>query len=235
MKKTLYTLCVDDYAPEITRITFPLLRHYARKIGAAFEVIDIRRFPDWPVTYEKFQIYERAERNGDDWSIYLDADTLVHPETPDWTQYLPMDTVAHNGCDFAGVRWRGNKYFQRDGRNIGSCNWNTTASRLCRDLWRPLDPECTPASVVDEIFPTVAEMNSGLIDPQHLIDDYLCSLNIARYGLKFTTLIEVQKRLGFDPAAVGFYHHDYALNVAQKVRAMTGVLCDVWKLPAMAL
>ena len=84
-------------------------------------------------TYEKFQIFDRAERNGDDWSIYLDADTLVHPDTPDWTQHIPFDTVAHNGSDFAGLRWRSNEYFEMDGRNIGSCNWNTMASSLCRD------------------------------------------------------------------------------------------------------
>jgi len=228
--KTLYTLLVDNYAPEITRLTLPLLKHYARKIGARFEVIDERRFPAWPVTYEKFQIFDRAERNGDDWSIYLDADTLVHPDTPDWTQYLPADTVAHNGCDFAGLRWRPNKYFKRDGRNIGSCNWNTTASALCRDLWRPSE-ETDPAKLVDEIFPVITELNSGLINPQHLIDDYHCSYNIARHGLKFTTLIELQKSLGFDPTKSGFYYHEYTIPVAEKAANMEKVLTDNWKIP----
>jgi len=231
MKKTLYTLNVDGYAPEITRMTFPLIKYYARKIGADFEVIDVRKFPDFPVTYEKFQIHDRATRNGDDWSIYLDADTLVHPETPDWTQHLPFDTCAHNGRDFAGVRWRPNDWFRRDGRNIGSCNWNTTASRWCRDLWRPME-DYDASALTEEIFPTVAELQCGLIDPQHLIDDYVCSCNLARFGLKFTTLIELQKSLGFDPEKVGFYWHEYTISTVQKAAKMKNILTEVWKIPA---
>lgn len=229
MRKTLYTLLLDDYAPEIVRMTFPLLRHYARKIGASFEVIDTREFPTWPVTYEKLQIHERAKRNGDDWAMFLDADTLVHPETPDWTLFLPDDTVAHNGADFAPLRWRSNDYFKRDGRNIGSCNWNALASRLCLDLWRPL--EALPETVAENIFPTVNELNSGVIDSRHLIDDYALSLNIARFGLKFTTLIELQKKLGFDPAASGFYWHEYTIGISQKAAKMEDVLKGIWKIP----
>ena len=228
MSKTLYTLVVDNYAPEIVELTFPWLQLHAQKMGARFEVIDERRYPDWPVTYEKFQIYDRAEKNGDDWSVFLDADTLVHPETPDWTAYLPPDTVAHHGRDFAGVRWRTNKYFQRDGRNIGSCNWNTTASSLCRDLWHPLGM-VHPSIVVANIFPTVGENNTGLIQPAHLIDDYVCSLNIARYGLKFTTIRELQKSLGFDPTKTGFYFHEYTIPVSEKVERLAETI-DRWGL-----
>ena len=97
-----------------------------------------------------------------------------------------------------------------------------------------MEPDYTPDAVVDEIFPTVGELNTGLIDPQHLIDDYTCSLNIARYGLKFTTLIDVRKRLGFDPATVGFYFHEHTISVAQKAAKMESVLKDAWKIPARA-
>lgn len=229
MNKTLYTLNVDGYAPEIAKLTFPLMRYYANKIGAKFEIIDVRKFPNFPVTYEKFQIYDRANDNRDDWSIYLDADTLVHPETPDWTQYLPFDTCAHYGKDFAGVRWRPNDWFRRDGRNIGSCNWNTVASRWCRDIWRPAETDA-PIGLVSEIFPTQTEINSGLIDPEHLIDDYLCSCNIARFGLKFVTILELQKTLGFDPEKTSFYYHEYTIDIDEKATRMRTVLKDTWKI-----
>jgi hypothetical protein len=49
-KTTLYTLDVDGYAPEITRLTHPFLKHYAAKIGAELFIIDQRRSPAWPVT-----------------------------------------------------------------------------------------------------------------------------------------------------------------------------------------
>lgn len=230
MNKTIYTLNIGGYAPEITALTYPLMRYYAHKIGANFEVIDQRRFPGWPVTYEKFQIYERATANGDDWSIYLDSDTLVHPETIDWTQYLPFDTCAHNGRDFAGIRWRPNDWFRRDGRNIGSCNWNTIASRWCRDIWRPAEHD-EPHRLVDEIYPTVNERNCGLIDAPHLIDDYWCSCNIARFGLKFTTLMELQKSLGFDPATSGFFYHEYTIGIPEKLLNMKKVMEERWRLP----
>ena len=42
MKKVIFTLSVDDYSPEITEITFPLMRYYARKIDAEFRIITER-------------------------------------------------------------------------------------------------------------------------------------------------------------------------------------------------
>lgn len=223
MKKTLYTLNVEDYAPEITALTYPLLEYHARKIGAEFFIIDTRKFPDWPVTYEKLQIYELAEQRGDDWSIYIDSDALVHPETLDWTVFLPRDTIAHNGLDMAAVRWRYDRYFLRDGRNIGSCNWLAIASSWCRDLWRPL--ELTPEQAVDNIYPTVDELNT-VITPEHLVDDYALSRNIARFGLKAKTLINLQEEI--IPGA-NFYWHAYVDPIPEKVRKMNVVLED-WKI-----
>lgn len=221
--KTLYTLNVNGYAPEITALTYPLLRRYAAKCGAEFYVIGERRFPDWPVTYEKLAIYDLARERGDDWSMYIDSDALVHPETPDWTNFLPRDTVAHNGTDMAAVRWRYDEYFLRDGRNIGSCNWLAIASAWCRDLWRPLD--LTPEQAVANIFPTVDEINT-VITPEHLIDDYALSRNIARFGLKVKTLMELQQ--GLFPGA-NFFYHEYTIGITEKVAKLRQIIAD-WRL-----
>src|SRR5271168_5376308 len=72
VKKTIYTLNVGGYAPEICALTYPLLQAYARKIGADFHVIRDRKFPDWPVVYEKLQIHVLGKEHGDDWNIYID-------------------------------------------------------------------------------------------------------------------------------------------------------------------
>jgi hypothetical protein len=224
LTKTLYLLNVNDYAPEITAITYPLIRRWARKVGADIEVISERRFPDWPITYEKLQIYERAKRNGSEWHLYLDSDALVHPETPDWTAFLPRDTVAHNGIDFANIRWRYDEYFLRDGRNVGSCNWNTIASKWCLDLWRPLD-DLTPEEAIDSIHPTVDELNT-IITREHLVDDYALSRNIARFGLKTQTLTALEKRLGFTNAE--FYWHAYTVGIPEKVEQIKETL-ERWK------
>jgi hypothetical protein len=203
MKKCLYLLNIDNYAPEVTALTYPLIKRYAHKIGAEIVQITERKFPDWPITYEKLQIHRLAQETRADWNIYIDSDALVHPECIDWTNHIPRDTIAHNGIDFAGIRWRYDGYFLRDGRNIGSCNWMTIASSWCIDLWQPLDISLEEA--LANIHPTVNELNT-VITPEHLIDDYTLSRNIARYGLKVKELRLLEKDLGFGPDAMFFWH-----------------------------
>jgi len=246
-RKSLYTLNIGNYAPEITAITYPFMRLYARKMGATFRIIDTRRYPKWDVELEKLQIYNLAQAHDDDWAMYIDSDALIHPETLDFTSFLPMDTVAHNGSDFAPIRWRYDEYFLRDGRNIGSCNWLALASRWCRDLWTPPEPELTQAEIVSRITPTVREIAGDIkytddgkengfwppvITAQHLITDYLLSRNIARFGLKFTTLFELQKKLGLENS--GFFFHVYTLPLADKLAALRKMLKQ-WRLEKYAV
>ena len=224
IKKTVYTLNIDNFAPGICALTYPLIKYWANKIGADFHIITERKFPDYPVTYEKLQIYELGQEHKNDWNIYIDSDALVHPETLDWTVFLPKDTVSHNGKDFANIRWRYDKYFLRDGRHIGSCNWNTIASDWCIDLWKPLDISADEA--ISNIFPIVHEHNT-IITKEHLIDDYALSRNIARYGLKVKTLSEIiDERLPNSE----FYWHIYTDGIEDKVKQMKEVL-DRWKIP----
>jgi hypothetical protein len=227
IKKTVYTLNIGDYAPEICALTYPLLQAYARKIGAEFRVIRERKFPDWPLDYEKLQIHDLAKEDGNDWSIYIDSDALVSPEMFDVTEHIPKDTVCHNGRDMAGIRWKYDHYFRRDGRHIGSCNWFAIASDWCLDLWRPLD-DLTPAEAISNIHITIAERNSGFCDTEHLISDYTLSRNIARFGLKVQTVMDVCGRLGWR-GPVGqpispFLFHKYTLSNAEKARQMLAIL-----------
>lgn len=234
MKKTLFTLNVNGFAPEVTALTFPLLKHYANKIGADFHVISERKFPDYPVTYEKLQIHDLGRQMKNDWNIFIDADALIHPETPDWTEFLKKDTVAHNGSDMANLRWRYDNYFRRDGRNIGSCNWFALASDWCIDLWQPLD--ITIAEALDNIYPTVEELNpmhlngqnKGIIESEHLIDDYTLSRNIAKYGFKFKALMSLQDEIGLKGCV--FHWHIYNVTVEQKVTELKKVI-EAWRLP----
>lgn len=225
MKKVVYLLNLGgSYAPQITSLTYPLIRNYARKIGAGVVEIRDRKFPDWPITYEKLQIHELAKANGAEWNIYIDSDALVHPDTPDWTNFIPKDTVAHNGIDMANLRWKYDHVFLRDGRNIGSCNWFTIASHWCLDLWRPLD-DITPREALESINPTVEEMNT-VITPDHLVDDYALSRNIARFGLKVQTLLALEKQLGF--VGSEFLHHLYTIPTVAKAKDLEETL-ERWK------
>jgi len=243
MKKTLFTLNINDYSSEITELTYPLLKYYANKIGADFYTIKDRKFPDWPVVYEKMQIFKLGQEMKNDWNIYIDSDAVIHPETIDWTEYLKKDTVAHNGNDMANIRWRYDRYFRRDGRNIGSCNWFTIGSDWCIDLWKPLD--ISLQETLSNIYPTINELNT-VVTIEHLIDDYAVSRNIAKYGLKFITLQKLQTEIGLSDAY--FHWHSYTQTTDQKINGwrevqiinglskeveMPGIkqVLDDWKIP----
>jgi len=213
IKKTIYLLNIGDYAPEITALTYPLIRCYATRIGAEIFIIKDRKFPDWPVSYEKLQIFDLAREHKNDWNIYIDSDALVHPETVDFTHFISKDTILHHGADMAALRWNYDEYFLRDGRNIGSCNWFTVASDWCVDLWRPLDISLEAA--LKSIYPTPRELNAS-VNKEHLIDDYSLSRNIARFGLKATTVLELLPKIGL--ADVDFFRHGYMMQDRQKVK-----------------
>lgn len=229
MKKGLFTLNVKDkeagfprgYDSRITDITYPSLKAYADRIGATFNVIEKRKFPTWPVLFERLQLCEIAKDY--DWIVYIDGDALVHPETIDYTEFLAKDTVAHNGSDFANVRWDYDRFFRRDGRNIGSCHWLGIASDWCREFWEP-PKDITLAECLRRIHPTVVELEAG-ITKEHLIDDFLISRNIAKYGLKFTTLRDLQARLGLGNA--NFFWHTYTEPVEVKVKQLQ-LVADAW-------
>lgn len=225
VKKTIYTLAIDNWRPEITSITFPLFKHFAKKIGADFHVITKRRFLDWPVTFEKYQVYYLAQEHENDWNLFIDADALVHPEMPDFFQWYTKDTCGHNGSDPLGIRYRYDRFFFRDGRGISSCNWFTFASDWCIDIWHPCD-DLTPEEAIARCTPTVEEEQT-VCHAEHLIDDFLCSRNIAKYGLKFRTLMQTFKDNGWENP--GFLWHQYTLTPEEKYKRMQEVL-RAWRL-----
>lgn len=223
IKKVIFTLNVGNYEPEITALTYPFMERYAKKIGAEFKIITERKFPDFPIVYEKLQIYELGKDN--DWNIYFDGDALIHPDLFDITEHIGRDTVLHRGQDFANNRWVYDDYFRRDGRNIGSGNWFTVASKWCIDLWKPLD-DLTFEQAVKNIYPTQVEINVG-IEPSHLIDDYTVSRNIARYGLKFKSFDTLLRETG--QASSQYFHHDYLLSGLEKIESIKRKIIE-WKI-----
>lgn len=218
MKKTIYLLNIGDYSPELTRLTYPFIRLYAKRIGAEIVEIKERKFPNWPVTYEKMQIYELAKQNKSDWNIYIDSDTLIHPLCPDFTLYLNKDTVCYHTADRSYDRFQTDEYFLRDGRHISPGNWFIIASDWCLDIWKPLD-DLTVDEAVDRIVPTPREAKAG-IPAGHLIDDYTIARNMARCGIKFKPFIEIYKQLGMD----GMLQHRYLEDIPGKVEFLSRII-----------
>jgi hypothetical protein len=196
------------------------MEKYAKKIGAKFKILSDRKFPDMPPNYEKFQLYEESKRSGDDWNIFFDADALINPDYFDMTNHIHKDTVAFNGKDQANVRFRYNEYNLRDGRHIGACTWLVVWSNWCTDLWYPIEGKIEDA--LECIHPITSENTTGLIDPKHLLDDYLLTKNIARFGLKHVCLKDIYHYFGVDDWR--FLWHQYTIPQEQKATMMEQVL-----------
>jgi hypothetical protein len=123
----------------------------------------------------------------------------------------------------ANNRWKYDNFFRRDGRHIGSCNWFTIASDWCLDLWHPLN-DITYEEALENIFPIQDEVNS-VITREHLIDDYVLSRNIAKYGLHFTTVLKVMSVYSIPG---DYLWHQYTISMDEKVKQIQEVL-EKWK------
>jgi glycosyltransferase involved in cell wall biosynthesis len=223
MKKAIFLLNINNYAPGITELTYPLIERYAKKIGAEIKMITERKFPGFPVQYEKFQIYELAQEMGNDWNIYFDSDLLIHPDMFDITNFVGKDMVLFNEIDMSGNRYTYNKYFMRDGRNIGTTSWFNMCSDWTLDLWHPF--EGSYEEEIKGIFPIVKEEKAG-IDAAHLFDDFVVSQNVARYGLNVRLFQDILRELRRPEEE--YLCHRYTMSEPEKVEWMHMVLKG-WK------
>ena len=153
-KRMMYTVNINDYAPSIGALTIPLMKKYANKIGAELFIITERKFPDYPIPYEKMQISTLAREHKADWVYMWDWDVLIHPDNFSIDSQLPMDTTcAGQGSDFSPHRFRPDKYFLRDHRNIGKGGWMCVASSwTVEDYYHPLD-DITKEEAIANITP----------------------------------------------------------------------------------
>ena len=188
MKKLIVTMCMNNWEPEITSQTYPLMRLHAAKIGADFKIIDQRKNKHDPMCYERFQIYDMVDDY--DWIIQLDADLLMHPDMPDVTEFLSKDTILISTWDWATKRFKFDDYFRRDGRHISVPGFFTVTSNWMKDFWR-LPDDLTPEQAMIKCTPVVHEWNGRGLGAEHIVLDYIFSRNVARYGLKVLSLQEL--------------------------------------------
>ena len=88
MLKSVYSIAINNWFPEMCQITLPLIERWAANIGADFSLISKAKFPNFPPNYEKMQIFEQGKDY--DWNIYIDADMIVDPDRmPDFTLQDP--------------------------------------------------------------------------------------------------------------------------------------------------
>jgi hypothetical protein len=174
MRKAVWTVSVDNYLPELTKHTFPSLQHWADKIGADFHIISERKYPEFPPTYEKLQIYELGKPY--EWNILVDADLMIHPDMPDLTKQVPPDHVGYYMGFDASLLFAADQYFLRHGKKIGVATNFVVTHGMVHDFWTPLEFGW-------EIARTKTKR-------EFIIDEYCVSRNLAKFGLKHTGLFD---------------------------------------------
>ena len=186
MRKIIHVVNINDFFPELFALTYPTIRSYAERYGYGINIISERKFPEYPINYEKMQVYEdgkNAEVN-----ILCDADMLIHPQFPDVITFLYRDSIAFN--DNYNISWKYHvdriRYFMRDGRDVGIATNFVVSSDWTHDIWKPL-----PLSQKDIEDLAKKEATEGENDPNqrgwgHYADEFALSYNMAKYGLKYT-------------------------------------------------
>jgi len=178
MKTTIHVLLVNNYFPEMSKLTIPTIERWAKKLNGKVNLITNRKWSEWPLLYEKMQIYYDGQDS--DWNILLDADILVHPDTPEPLNFTTPTVVSAKDSYHADTQLFMDDYFFRDGRNIGISTCAVVASRLCHDLWTPLEL-------------SLEEAEKRVYKKRAILDEYCVSRNLARYGLKLTAILDPNK------------------------------------------
>ena len=185
MRKLIHVVNINDFFPELFALTYPTIRSYAERNGYMINMITERKFPDYPINYEKMQVYEDGKDA--DVNILCDADMLIHPEFPDVTEFLKRDSIAFN--DNYNISWKYHvdriRYFMRDGRDVGIATNFVVSSDWTHDVWEPLS--LSQKDIED--LAKKENTDTGGADGRgwgHYADEFALSYNMAKYGLKYT-------------------------------------------------
>ena len=192
-KRLLATTAVCNYRPEICALTFPNLRRYAERCGADFAVITDRKYPEWHPAYEKLQVHDLAKNY--DFTLLIDADMALHPRFPDLYESMRPGACSSwmeykiSGGPESLILWsvEGDRYFLRDGRNLGLCGAFVGCTSWTYDVFKPLDSHFRPSDVEPFLYRPA------------IVDEWVMSRNVAKYGLKVDSLW---------PSKEGIYHAD---------------------------
>lgn len=185
-----------DY-DKVIDIVYPYFKRYADKIGADLNIIDERMYPEWNVIYETAQIYEKGKNYK--WNIVIDSDVLLHRNFPDFTKgRLNKYSVGLKDTYPCKDIFKDNKYFYRDGRYIGVSGVCIIVSHYCHDFFMPLEHD--QDYYVNEIIMDKEEQQRE-VDKTRFIAEYMYSLNLAKYGLRYDGLLHKHEFYTF--------HHPY--------------------------
>ena len=183
MKKLIHVVNINDFFPELFALTFPTIRAYAERYGYGINIISKRKFLEYPIHYEKLQVYEdgkHAEVN-----ILCDADMLIHPQLPDMVTHLRRDSIAFNDNYHVSTKFHVERipYFMRDGRDVGISTCFVVSSDWTHDAWEPIP---LSAKDIESLAKKEVTEDTNQRGWGHYADEFAISFNMAKYGLKYT-------------------------------------------------
>lgn len=196
MKKLLVTLNIGDYDKEITDLTFPYMKQYAQNIGADFHIIKERKFPDFPLMLEEFQMYEFSKTY--DWIIFLDADCLINPKGIDLTTLVEKDRILIAKYNPPTHHFHPENIEEKYNLQYYAPFFFLVFHKNSRDCVKPYE---NPYDYYNHINlnSTHSEMETYMKIRTHLtekeikdtlIDEFLLTLNLHRYNIKTASLQE---------------------------------------------
>ena len=196
MKKLLVTLNINDYDKEITELTFPYMKEYAQNIGADFHIIKERKFPDFPLMLEEFQMYEFAETY--DWIIFLDGDCLINPKAVDLTTLVEEDRVLIQKYAYPNHHFYPENIKGKYNLKFYAPFFFLVFHKNSRDCVKPYQNPYDYYEYIN-LDSTHPEMKTYMNIRTHLsekeikgtlIDEFLLTLNLHRYNIKTASLQE---------------------------------------------
>jgi len=176
--KCIHVVAINNWYPELTAITLPLLRKWAFKIGADFNLIEKAKFLGWPPNYERMQIYEAGKDYL--WNINIDADYVIDPETLEdptkdrdfWCVYAVA--IMHRDSYF-----KNNRFFFKDEPMAALPDSFLITSLLTHDLWKPLECSFEEAAAECIGYPEYP------IHQNRQVSEFCINLNFAMYGYRW--------------------------------------------------
>jgi hypothetical protein len=196
MKKLLVTLNISDYDKEIAELTFPYMREYAKNIGADFHIITERKFPDFPLMLEEFQMYEFSQTY--DWIIFLDGDCLINSKGIDLTTLVEKDRVLIAKYNPPTHHFHPENIKGQYNLQYYAPFFFLVFHKNSRDCVRPYSNPYDYYEHID-LNSTHPEMKTYMKIRTHLtekeikdtlIDEFLLTLNLHRYNIKTASLQE---------------------------------------------
>lgn len=178
--KCVHVVCVDNWYPELTQYTLPLIKAWACNIGADFNLISKTKFSTFPPNYERLQVFE----DGKDyfWNIVIDADYIIHPSMEDPTINKDPSVLMTEGRMETPEYFKPNKYFLRDERRQAVGDSFVVSSVFTHDVWTPLDM-------------TYEEASDECLKDKRQVSEFCLSLNVARFGLKYDGAIKDKSKI----------------------------------------